>query len=511
MTCPPKEGYPGKRELIHFATLGKTSTNHMKKIVLLVVLLFLFLTGWSQCPVPTNNNAIRFNTQAEIAAFKANYPSCTAIPGVLDITGSDITDLSGLSQITSVGRGLIIRGTSITNLRGLDNIISAGGGLQISGNGSLTSLAGLGNIADLWLRLQDNNALASLTGMEHFTTINSLSLDANLALTSLTALSNLTTVTGVIDIGVTTPVTSLAGLENLTHVGQIWLQNLYALTDISALGNLTTVDDWFYIYNCALVTDLSGLSKLEKVGDFILFGNPSLVSLKGLTSLKEITNTVTIVNNGMLSECAIKAVCDFISMPDTPAKIENNLGDCLSLDAVLDACVALPVTLINFKADEEAGQAHLYWETTEEINSGYFEIQRSSDAQNWHILGSMPAKGNSRQLNKYTFTDKYPVPSTSYYRLRSVDLDGSYSLSSIASVAMTEQNQTLIYPVPAAAGVWIEGGGLNKKVELINLRGDIMKKWKITSDRDYLEMGSLRQGLYLIRVEGGAAQRIIKQ
>ena len=67
----------------------------MKKIVLLVVLLFVFLTGWSQCPVPVSNNTIRFNTQAEIAAFEADYPNCTAIPGILHIAGSDITDLSG--------------------------------------------------------------------------------------------------------------------------------------------------------------------------------------------------------------------------------------------------------------------------------------------------------------------------------------------------------------------------------------------------------------------------------
>ena len=80
----------------------------MKKTALLVVLLFLSLTGWSQCPALVRNTT-HFNTQADIAAFKANYPNCTAITGILSISGSDITDLSDLSQITSVGRGLIFK------------------------------------------------------------------------------------------------------------------------------------------------------------------------------------------------------------------------------------------------------------------------------------------------------------------------------------------------------------------------------------------------------------------
>lgn len=483
----------------------------MKKIFLFITLLFQYLTGWSQCPTPGGNNTTWFSTQAAITNFNANYPNCTAISGNLNISGSDITDLSGLSQLTSVARGLNISNTGVTNLNGLHNITTAGSGLQILGNASLTSLTGLGNITDFWLRLQGNNALTSLTGMEHFTTINTLSLDGNLSLTSLTALNNLTTVTGVLDISGSTPVTSLAGLENLTHVGQIWLQNLYVLSDISALANLATVDDWFRIHNCGLIANLDDLSKLERIGVLMLFGNSSLASLKGLTSLTEITTAVSIINNSLLSECAIEAVCNFISIPDASISIEGNLGACEDLPAVQAACSSLPVTLVSFKADKEAGLTHLYWETAEETNSGYFEIQKSADAKNWHTIGSISAKGNSQQLNKYTFTDKYPLPSVNYYRLRSVDLDDSYSLSSIVSVTMAGQNQPLVYPVPATGGVWIEGGGLHKKVELINLRGDILKTWEITSDRDYLEMGSLRRGLYLMRIQGGEALRLIKE
>ncbi|GAA4442297.1 hypothetical protein GCM10023091_28840 [Ravibacter arvi] len=442
--------------------------------------------------------------------FKSNYPNCTVIPGILRISGTDITNLSGLAQITGVTRELVINGTSITNLNGLNNITSSGGALQILGNGSLTSLTGLGQINDLWLRLENNSALSSLRGMEHFTSINTLSISENLSLTDLTALSNLTTVTGVLDISVGTPVTSLAGLENLTQTEELWLQNLPSLADISALANLTTIDKWLYISNCPSLPDLDGLSNVEQIGDLIVFRNPALVSLDGLSSLKKITSSVTITNNDALSECAIKAICDFVSVEEALVSIDNNLGDCRDLNAVRAACVELPVRLVSFDASEEAGQAHLHWKTTDETNSHYFEIQKSQDAKNWHIIGSVLAKGSSRQPNQYAFTDRFLASSISYYRLRSVDLDGSYSLSPIVSVNMAGHRQPLVYPVPAVSGAWIEGG-LNTKAELLNIRGNVLKTWQVTSDKDYLDLGDLNPGHYLIRIGGQAPLRLIKK
>lgn len=483
----------------------------MKRIFLSIVLLFLFQNGWSQCPALANST-LGFETQADIAAFKADYPNCTEIPGNLRIVGNNVTDLSDLSQITSIGGTLIVNSTGITNLTGLGNLTSVESGLQILGNQSMTSLTGLGNISDFWLRLSTNNALTSLTGLEHFTTVNTISVSENTSLASLSGLENITTITGLLDIALNTPVSTLAGLENLTYVNEIWLQHLHSLTDISAFANLTAISGRFYMYNCSSIANLDALSNVEQIGELVLFGNSSLTSLKGLAGLQEITDLVSVSYNSQLSECAIKAICDYISMDDAEVFIENNLGDCLDVEAVLAACAALPVTLISFSANEEAGQANLYWETTEETNSEYFEVQRSADAENWHTLGLILAKGNSQELNRYTFTDEYPVPSVNYYRLRSVDLDRSYSLSSMVSVTMAGQNQPLVYPVPAVNGVWIEGEKiLNKKAELLNLRGEIMKTWEIASDRDYLDLGSLPAGSYLIRLESGAPLRLIKE
>src|SRR5690606_12196009 len=67
-------------------------------------------------------------SQTEVDAFATNYPNCTEISSDLNISGSTITNLDGLSNLTSVGGNLYISSnSSLTNLDGLSNLTSVGG------------------------------------------------------------------------------------------------------------------------------------------------------------------------------------------------------------------------------------------------------------------------------------------------------------------------------------------------------------------------------------------------
>lgn len=118
--------------------------------------------------------------------------------------------------------------------------------------------------------------------------------------------------------------------------------------------------------------------------------------------------------------------------------------------------VALPITLLSFQATK-AGErsALLQWITTTELNSAYFDIERSSDGTTWESIGSVAAAGYSQQEEKYQFLDD-ALPFTRsevlvYYRLRMVDTDGKYSYSEIKGVnfrSLPAADLTL-YPNPA--------------------------------------------------------------
>src|SRR5690606_7427415 len=109
-------------------------------------------------------------SQAQIDAFATNYPNCTEVSGNLTIQGANITDLTPLSNLTSVGGYLrIYNNSNLINLDGLSNLTSVGGYLQISSNSSLTNLDGLSNLTSVGadLVIQYNSSLTDISGLQN--------------------------------------------------------------------------------------------------------------------------------------------------------------------------------------------------------------------------------------------------------------------------------------------------------------------------------------------------------
>jgi len=120
----------------------------MKKIYLFIFIAFLIQANiYSQSCLP---EGITFITQAQIDSFQINYPGCSEIEGDVLISGNDITNLNGLSVLTSLGSNLFIEGnSSLINLTGLQNITSINGTLRIADNATLMDLTGMGNLTSI--------------------------------------------------------------------------------------------------------------------------------------------------------------------------------------------------------------------------------------------------------------------------------------------------------------------------------------------------------------------------
>ena len=69
----------------------------------LSIILILFSMQVSISAQPCLPDGIVFTTQAQIDSFQINYPNCKEITGGARIQGTDITNLSGLSEIISMG------------------------------------------------------------------------------------------------------------------------------------------------------------------------------------------------------------------------------------------------------------------------------------------------------------------------------------------------------------------------------------------------------------------------
>jgi hypothetical protein len=91
--------------------------------------------------------------------------------------------------------------------------------------------------------------------------------------------------------------------------------------------------------------------------------------------------------------------------------------------------ITTPVELLSFDAQKVSDNtASLKWTTASEKNSAYFSVEKSVDGQDFSEIGTVNAQGNSSNLFTYELEDRQ-FNSSSYYRLKMTDKDGSYKYS----------------------------------------------------------------------------------
>lgn len=334
----------------------------MKKVYAVLIALFLSLTGYSQSCLP---EGIEFSTQAQIDSFQVNYPNCTQIEGNVTIYTSewgDITNLSGLSVLTSIGGNLEIInydfGTSsnLYSLAGLEGITAIGGDLIICNNSALTNLSGLDNLISIGGNLNIGNEeywgninLSSLTGLESLAEIGGdLYISNNDILATLTGLENLTTIGGSLEIGGNPALTNLVSLGNLSELGwNLYINSNNSLTSLTGLENITAIDGYLSISGNGSLNTLTGLDNLASIGYNIYIAyNPSLTSLTGLDNISPSTIIdLSIFQNELLSDCSVQSICDYLANPNGSVHINNNASGCENPPEVADDCGISPPCL----------------------------------------------------------------------------------------------------------------------------------------------------------------------
>ena len=96
----------------------------------------------------------------------------------------------------------------------------------------------------------------------------------------------------------------------------------------------------------------------------------------------------------------------------------------------------LPVELTSFTASVSGSIVELNWQTATEINNSGFEIERRNVNNDWQKIGFVEGAGNSNSPREYSFTDNVGKAGNFSYRLKQIDLDGSYKYSNEIEVTI---------------------------------------------------------------------------
>ncbi|MCP9750984.1 endonuclease [Ferruginibacter sp. HRS2-29] len=114
----------------------------------------------------------------------------------------------------------------------------------------------------------------------------------------------------------------------------------------------------------------------------------------------------------------------------------------------------VPVTITDFTAVKNNETALLKWYATYETNFRKYEVERSTDGIAFNKIGEVAGQN----LANYSFTDNnLPSTASAYYRLKMIDIDGSFQYSRIAAVKLNNNlSNALVYPNPTVGNLTIK-------------------------------------------------------
>jgi len=120
---------------------------------------------------------------------------------------------------------------------------------------------------------------------------------------------------------------------------------------------------------------------------------------------------------------------------------------------VEDSKESLPIELLFFEAHRlNKKNVKLDWSTESETNNLGFEIERMLDTETaFSKIAWVDGAGTTTSLVNYELNDLNPHQGVSYYRLKQIDFDGSFSYSPVRAVAGYKNgnnSSVLMYPVP---------------------------------------------------------------
>lgn len=157
----------------------------------------------------------------------------------------------------------------------------------------------------------------------------------------------------------------------------------------------------------------------------------------------------------------------------------------------------VPVTLLSFTGETVDLNNELKWTTSNEINVEKFEVERSLHGQAFERIGTVVSR-NTPGNHNYFHLDRN-APEMAFYRLKIIDLDGTYAYSEIVQLSRRLRPVFSMNPNPVVHQLNLSGLEPGGRVELLTIDGKRLQSVPVLSQYLQLQMGNYPSGTYLVR------------
>ncbi len=173
-------------------------------------------------------------------------------------------------------------------------------------------------------------------------------------------------------------------------------------------------------------------------------------------------------------------------------------------DVALDPIV-VPIELVDFQGFVDKNRTKLTWQTASEINVSVFKIEHlivENGKENWATVNSTKA---TNAPNSYVLFDENPAVGVNYYRLKTIDLDGSFKLSKTIAVEFTSPKTALfLFPNPTKSRLYLSENTFkdDQLIEILDISGKVILRSTMGQGRGGFGIQNLINGDYFLRIGG---------
>lgn len=220
------------------------------------------------------------------------------------------------------------------------------------------------------------------------------------------------------------------------------------------------------------------------------------------------------INSGSTGSAPITVAGDYTLTAHTPTSpaqcMDCGRSVCVTvLQTDIDNCVSvLASVLSSFSVQNEGDWTRVKWQTASENESNYFEVLRSVDGINFDKVGEVKAAGNSNQNLNYQLDDFGARNGVNYYKLKMVDLNGTFKYSSVITTDF-EKSEIKVVPNPSNGSFQLIGLKGTNQIELLDLHGKVLHQLESNQSNEYFYLDKAH-GVYLLRITNSTATSVIR-
>lgn len=168
------------------------------------------------------------------------------------------------------------------------------------------------------------------------------------------------------------------------------------------------------------------------------------------------------------------------------------------------AATVMPVKWLSYGLTPTDKGTIVEWATASEIDNDRFEIEKSTDAESWEIIGQVKSKGNGNKTTHYSYTDESEGTENSFYRIKQVDYNGRFEYSKILRRNKETEGDVVTYNAEQRV-IHIHNASQMATSTLFTLSGNPVASGSNDGD---INVSSLDRGIYLLQLPSGAYQKI---